>query len=566
MEEIEKRNKELLEEIEKLKRQIKALKSKKKYGLVWEEEKEPEHIVLECQTKIPILKELKEKRIVIDEEKPMNILIEGDNYHALTVLNYTHKGKIDLIYIDPPYNTGKANEWKYNDKWIDQNDAYKHSKWLNFMSIRLKLAKELLSERGMIFISIDDNEFAQLKLLCDSVFGEENFIAVFPRKSGIAPRIDAKHISVEHDYVICYAKNSALVKFNKVSMAEDDSYKYEDEFVEIRGRYKLNKLDRGSIHYSENLVYPIEAPDGTLIWPGGEKGKPNWTWRWSKEKIKWGIENKYIVFKRTNNKWSVYFKQYQFVDNNGKPIERSIPYKSLILDFPNELGNQELESIFHERVFDYPKPVGLIKYLIKLCENKNATILDFFAGSGTTGQAVLELNKEDGGNRQFILCTNDENNICTEVCYPRIVKVMNGYKKPNGKEVEKLGGNLIYFETKLIDIDHITHISDEQKIKLTYEAGEMISLREGTFEEVEKNEWWQIFKNKTKYTVIYFKEDKSRLNELVKKLSKLKEKVVLYIFSWGKNEYKNEFTEYKNIRVEDIPEPIIDVYKEVNKL
>ena len=144
---------------------------------------------------------------------------------------------------------------------------------------------------------------------------------------------------------------------------------------------------------------------------------------------------------------------------------------------------------------------------------------------------------------------------------PRLKKILNGYN-----DFRSLPFNLKYFNTFLLDIDHISHVSDEQKIKLTYQAGEMIALRENTFEEVEKDEWWQIFKDGTKYTAIYFKEDKSKLNELIKKLSKLKEKVVLYIFSWGKNEYKNEFTDYKNIKVEDIPEPIIDVYKEINRL
>ena len=481
-------------------------------------------------------------------------------------MNYTHKGKIDIIYIDPPYNTGNK-DFIFNDRYVDSEDTYRHSKWLSFMKKRLELAKNLLKDTGVIFISIDDNELAQLKLIMDGhsdLFGENNFVAIFPRKSGIAPRIDAKHISVEHDYVVCYARKIDPLKLNRISMAEDESYKFEDEFVKSRGRYKLNKLDRGSIHYSESLVYSIEAPDHTLIWPGGKKGRSNWTWRWNKDKIKWGIKNKYIVFKKTKNGQSVYFKQYQFVDNKNNRIARTIPFKSIILDFTNEQGNKELENIFHKRVFDYPKPVSLIKFLIKLVDNKNALVLDFMAGTGTTGHAILDLNKEDGGNRKFILCTNNEGNICTGVCLPRIEKVIKGYKNLKGKRVEGLGGNLSYFRTKLLDIDHISHVSDEQKIKLTYQAGEMIALKEGTFEEIEKDEWWQIFKDGTKYTAIYFKEDKSKLNELIKKLSKLKEKVTLYIFSWGKNEYKNEFTEYKNIKVEDIPEPIIDVYKEVN--
>jgi len=565
MENTLKTKQELLEEIERLKRQLKFLKAQKKYGLVWEDEKVQEQVVVDCQTKLPILREEKEKAIITDREKPFNILIEGDNYHALSVLNYTHEAKVDVIYIDPPYNTGNK-DFIFNDKYVDAEDAYRHSKWLSFMEKRLKLAKNLLKDTGVIFISIDDNEMAQLKLLMDDIFGPNNFVAIFPRKSGIAPRIDAKYISVEHDYVICYSKDINLLKLNRMSMVEDKSYNYMDEFANIRGKFKLNKLDRGSIHYSESLVFPIEAPDHTLIWPGGTKGRPNWTWRWSKEKVAWGIQNKYIVFKKTKSGWSVYFKQYQYVDNEGNPINRTIPFKSIILDFPNEQGNRELENIFHKRVFDYPKPVNLIKFLIRLLENRNALILDFMAGTGTTGHAVLDLNQEDGGQRTFILCTNNENNICSEVCYPRLSKVIQGYKNLKGEEIKGLGGNLIYFKTDLLNIDSISHVSDEEKIKLTYQAGEMIALREGTFIEVEKNDWWQIFKDHSKYTAIYFKENKLRLKELVSKLLRLKGKVALYIFSWGKNEYKNEFAGYPNIKVEDIPEPIIDVYKKINSI
>ena len=240
----------------------------------------------------------------------------------------------------------------------------------------------------------------------------------------------------------------------------------------------------------------------------------------------------------------------------------------------NVYGTKLVNNIIKAK-FPFPKSLyAVMDCITAVIHNKNnAIILDFFAGSGTTGHAVLELNKEDGGKRKFILCTNNEDNngegtkIAEDICYPRIKNVIMGYTGLlDKKKYLGLNGNLKYYKTELLDIDHISHVSDEQKIKLTYQAGEMIALRENTFEEVEKDEWWQIFKDGTKYTAIYFKEDKSKLNELIKKMGKLKEKVVLYVFSWGKNEYKNEFTDYKNIRVEDIPEPIIDVYREVNRL
>ncbi|MCD5384895.1 MAG: site-specific DNA-methyltransferase, partial [Candidatus Pacebacteria bacterium] len=430
-----------------------------------------------CKEKLPVLKEIKNKEIITDKDRPVNLLIEGDNYHALSVLNYTHAKKVDVIYIDPPYNTGNK-DFIFNDSYVDREDTYRHSKWLAFMEKRLKLAKNLLRDAGVTFISIDDNEVAQLKVLMDNpdLFGERSFVAILPRKSGIAPRIDAKHISIEHDYVICYARKKHLLQLAQLSKANDESYKYKDEFIKIRGRYKLNKLDRGSIHYSESLVYPIKAPDSSQIWPGGKRGRKNWTWRWSKEKVKWGMANKYIVFRKTKNGWSVYFKQYQLVDNEGNLIERSIPYKSFILDFSNEQGTRELQNILHRRVFEYPKPVGLMKFLINLIDNKNAIVLDFMAGTGTTGQAVLELNKEDGGNRQFILVTNNENNICTDICYPRIKKVIEGYKNLKGEKVGGLGGNLKYFKTDFVDAEP----TDENKIKLTEQATEMLCVKEGT--------------------------------------------------------------------------------------
>lgn len=157
---------------------VEKLESRKKYGLVWDEERTKEKFEKESENALPVLKEVKSKEIKTDSTKPTNILIEGDNYHALSVLNYTHQGKIDVIYIDPPYNTGKK-DFKYNDKWVDENDTYRHSKWLTFISKRLRLAKNLLNDEGVIFISIDDNEIAQLRLLCNEIFGEQNFINNF---------------------------------------------------------------------------------------------------------------------------------------------------------------------------------------------------------------------------------------------------------------------------------------------------------------------------------------------------------------------------------------------------
>ncbi len=551
--EIEKRNKELLEEIEKLKRQNKTLKSRKKYGLVWEEEKEPEQIVLDCQTKVPILKEIKGKKIIKDEEKLQNILIEGDNYHSLSVLNYTHRKKIDVIYIDPPYNTGKSNEWKYNDNWVDKNDNFKHSKWLNFMNIRLKLAKNLLSDTGVIFISIDDNEQAQLRMLCNEIFGEDNFESFIWKKKGGAGNTE-KILGNLTEYILCYFRKKREGIFNYRDM--DRYYKYKDD----EGHYNLMGIEKTNLgaYERKTMQFPIIDPKTKKQFLPSK----NMRWTIGKKSVTEAILQGKIFFDYKKNK--VYYIKRPEEYENSKNV-----YYNLLMDFGSlATAKAELEDFFGNReIFDTPKPTELIIHLLEIASNKNSIVLDFFAGSGTTAQAVMELNKLDSGKRQFIVCTNNENNICTEICFPRIEKIINGYTGLKSKIKHKgINNNLRYFKCELLDIDHISHVSDEQKIRLTYQAGDMIALREGTFEEVEKDEWWQIFKDGTKYTAIYFKEDKKKLNELVKKLSKLKERVILYIFSWGKNEYKNEFIEYKNIKIEDIPEPIIEVYKEINRI
>ena len=420
-----------------------------KYGLVWDAEREPEKVVTMCKENLPSLSEVKSKRISSGLSEVNHILIEGDNYHSLSVLNYTHQGKIDLIYIDPPYNTGKPDDFLYNDRYVDEDDTYRHSKWLTFMSHRLTLAKDLLSSSGAIFISIDDNEIAQLKMLCNKIFGEENFVAQFIRKNKAGAGHDSGQVAIEFDYMLCYAKSISKLKFQKevLDVENDTKYKLTDSHVKHRGKYYLRDLDyKGS--YSESGDYAMKTPDGNKIFAGGKFGKPN-TWRWSKEKVKWGIENEFIVFKKRGDTWKVYIKQYQFVDNENNLRVRQLPYRALI-QFLNSDGSQELSKIVEQSVFKFPKPIGLLTFCLKLFKSKEITVLDFFAGTGTTGQATLKLNKEDGGQRKFILCTNNENGICEKVTFVRIKKAIEGYTSGKGISVEGLGGNLNYFKTSFL--------------------------------------------------------------------------------------------------------------------
>jgi len=572
MDKIEKENKELLSEIGKLQRQVKILKARKKYGLVFEEEREPEQIILDCQVKIPILKDIKTKRILTDKNKAQNILIEGDNYHSLSVLNYTHKKKIDVIYIDPPYNTG-AKDWKYNNNYVDINDLYRHSKWLSMMSKRLWLAKNLLKDDGVLICAIDDNEVNHLGVLLEEVFKDYDIhcVTIVHNPRGV----QGTNFSYTHEYAFFIfrkglkAIGSKKLNDNEIYWSNLRNWGGESERTDARNCFypiiiKNNKII-GFGDVPKNDFHPkkqTEEKDGnSYVWPIDVKGVER-KWRYARQ----SVESILTLLRLRTSK-------------SGIEVEIGKPYGTVKTVWQNtkydaaEYGTKLVHALVPETHFDFPKSVFNVYDCLApiIAERKDAIVLDYFAGSGTTGHAVMILNKEDGGNRQFILCTNNENNngngaggIAEKVCYPRIKKVIEGHK--DWPDITKIPANLNYFKTEMIDIDHISHVSDEQKIKLTYQAGDMIALREGTFEEVEKDEWWQIFKDGTKYTAIYFKEDKKKLNELVKKLSKLREKVILYIFSWGKNEYKNEFTEYKNIKIEDIPEPIIDVYKEVNRL
>jgi len=422
----------------------------------------------------------------ISEKKDLDeildgVLIKSENFHALNLLLEKYKRKIKTIYIDPPYNTG-SDEFLYKDN-------YQHSSWLTMMENRLSLAKELMSEDGVIFVSIDDNELKNLKSLSSSL--GYSFIANFVRKSGIAPRQDVKFIAIEHDYVLCLAKDIEKVRINKQpAVINGKKYPYFDDFVNERGRFTLNKLDRGSIHYSESLDYPIvvkkgeiietidsdkkkailiEAPENIEVWPHGDPKDKRWTWRWSNDKIMWGLKNRMIVFRKADGAWSVYFKQYQYVDNNLNPISRTNPYRSLLLNFTNEIANDEIKGLFGDVIFpSYPKPVPMVYHLLKIGCDKTGFVLDFFAGSGTTAHAVMKLNKEDGGKRKFILVEIAD--YFDTVIIPRVKKVAYSFSWKDGKP-QDTNGIGIFFKYQTLEQyeDTLENIEFEQPQKILYE-------------------------------------------------------------------------------------------------
>ena len=328
-----------------------------------------------------------------------------------------------MIYIDPPYNTG--NDFVYADDFSISVEEYMtksgqiseeggklfhntesngrfHTDWLNMIYPRLKIARDLLTDDGIIFISIDDAEVYNLKKVCDEIFGESNFVCNFIRKNKAGSGHDSASIAIEFDYILCYSKNIKECTINQeiVDISKDTKYKLQDEYVERRGKYYLRDLDyRGS--YSEGLDYPIKTPEGTIIYSGGKFGKPN-TWRWGKTKFDWGMKNGYIVFQKKADGWKVYIKQYQYVDNNDEPYKRTIPYRALV-DFSNGQGSIECGELLGSNVFSYPKSTDLLCHLLKIGTQKDSLVLDFFSGSATTAHAVMKLNAEDGGSRRFIL-------------------------------------------------------------------------------------------------------------------------------------------------------------------
>lgn len=357
-----------------------------------------------------------------------NIFIEGDNLEVLKLLQKSYSNKIKMIYIDPPYNTGK--DFVYQDNYRDnlanyleqtgqldeggrktstnsESDGRYHSNWLNMMYPRLRLARNLMSEDGVIFISIDDNEQANLKKLCDEVFGEENFVAdlIWQKKTGAS---DAKEIAIITENILTYRKQSISNVFSINKSSYDLSrYRYKDEFFNERGPYYIDNLDRGGLQYSDSLNFGIQCPDGSVTFPNGrsEYYDDGWIWKWSETKVNWGFENGFIEFRESTNKksgWAVCYKNYLNVDNEGNPIERGAPHKNLIQNILNANANKDLKELFDGYPpFSYPKPIDLVKYILNLVED-NSLILDFFSGSGTTAHAVMQLNAEDGGTRKCI--------------------------------------------------------------------------------------------------------------------------------------------------------------------
>ena len=563
---------------------VELLRSQKKYGLVWEDK--PEEIETRLVDELPVLTEVTERAIVSESpDAPNHILIEGDNLEALTALAYTHEGKIDVIYIDPPYNTSNK-DFVYNDSFVDREDGYRHSKWLSFMNKRLQIAKSLLSSGGVIFISIDDNEQAQLKLLCDEIFGAKNFVASLPRITKASGKTTDK-IATNNDLLFVYSKDIDKSIIEGLPH-NDEGFKYTDNYFLERGKYKLNQtLDYDSLSYSESLDYPIEI-DGHILYPGnnydkyierkkGNHKRADWAWRWSKELYKFGVDQGFVVLKKGRNGYRIYTKTYQNakIVRNGDEYKVEISQRKKPLEslefiqniYSNDNAKKELGLIFEDLPFDYPKPTQIMNTLLKVVPAK--TVLDFFAGSGTTLHATMQLNAEDGGHRKCILVTNNENNICEEVTYERNKRVIQGYTTPKGETVEGLhDNNLRYYRTTLLSRDK----SVKNMRQLVRLATDMLCIKNDVYTEAPfcgKN----INPNIARYfdngqgnrmLVIYEERAIQLLVQLMAQTEDDGIKTMVYVFSPGAGPYTDDFEDVaERVKLCALPSAIYEAYKRV---
>ncbi len=599
-------------------KEIKKLNKRKKYGLVWDEERIKEIFEQEAEKKLPVLKEIV-KNGIKNQSKSNNILIEGDNYHALSVLNYTHKGKIDVIYIDPPYNTGN-NTWKYNNRYIQDDDSYKHSKWISFMTKRLQRTKRLLKKNGVICVTIDNHELHNLRHMMGDVFPDKEII-VTVIEHNIRGRT-RNNFALTHEYAL-WAVNEGDDLITKSSDMGDDirrnlrrtgnNSRRADSPTMFYG-IEVDKKSLRIISVTKPLLLKEKIPNHSntnteMIWPIDSDGNER-NWYYSPKTMLSELKKGELYAKKIKNTIQIHYHI------TGKLKRRKSVWSDSIYD-ASTYGSELLTEIIGENNFPFPKSIHTVKECIRAMTNKkDAVILDFFAGSGTTGHAVLELNKEDGGDRRFILCTNNEGNICNEITLPRLLNVINGYsftgkqretlleKKLSYAVIKKgeeiyaeieqikleqksnftkfevkikketirligikeikgkksgLDGNLKYFTTFFVDSEP----TDQNKKIMVEQSTEMLCLKEDCFELVKKGNQFKIFKNHNdQYLgIIYYYDG---IEPFQKEILKIGKKINTYVFSFTDEINEDEFEQVRSlITLKPIPSAILNIYRQM---
>lgn len=594
---------------------INLLNTKKKYGLIWEDK--PEDVEEQLRTQLPVLREVVEKRILATpipstgEEKnhsvqaqqqlfesdepensnlkaspkggglegasPNHILIEGDNLHALTALTFTHEGKIDVIYIDPPYNTGSKEDFIYNDHYVDKEDAFRHSKWLSFMQRRLKLAKVLLREDGVIFCSIGDDEISQLTLLFDEVFTEANKLGVITRVAKTAGDM-GNYFAPSKDYIVVYTKNKSML-----SNFKDDVDESLFKKIEIDGEKKGERYRDDVAFYQAsqkdlrpNQKYFVDCPDGAKVIPPCSiqdeiMRDGDGRWRWSKETYL--LNRHLLVFKQTKKsplldeygqqaKWNVYTKSYL----NDRSEKGASP-RDYLDQFINRKGADLIKQ--YDINFSFSKPFELIQHLVKITNKSNdLTFLDFFAGSGSSLHSIMKMNESDNGNRQCIIVTNNENSICEEVTYPRCERLIKKYVNIKGQEMPYFPkNNLRYYRSEYVGREK-TH---KNKRELVLAATELLCIKEDIYTELAELNGQKLdkktircFSDKGRYLMVIY--DEETIETLLPLISAIDthHKIKIYIFAPGQYPFTEEFEDVLDkVELCALPDAIYKAYSNV---
>jgi adenine-specific DNA-methyltransferase len=536
---------------EELITEVKNLRARKKYGLIWEDK--PEDVVIQCKKQLPVLREVEKMTFISVDDLPTNFLIEGDNFHSISVLNYTHRKAIDVVYIDPPYNTG-ARDWKYNNNYVDSNDTYRHSKWISMMYNRLLATRDLLKDDGVLVVAIDDNEMHRLKMLLEEVFPgyDIHTVVVVQNPRGNITRNFAR----THEYAF-FVIPKGIHAVQRLLVSNDIPRKLRrwghnsERSVRPTMFYPIHISKNGKIigvgdvpsadFHPESKNLPKK--DYIEIWPIDQNGTER-RWNFGLSSLMEQIDR--IEAIKKDGEWDLFITK-----------EDTVP-KTVWSEPEFEAGRNgaTLVKTMTGSDFPFPKSIFTLDKTIEILtrNKKEAIILDYFAGSGTTGHAVMKANQVDGGRRRFILCTNNEGNIARDVTYPRIKKVIEGYG-----DVEGIPANLRYFKTEFVKKDVVT---DDTRRELVQKATEMICVKEDTFEKKYDNKKYKIYENTSKVTGILY--DLDAIDEFKQKLNKLDKSCSVYVFSLSNETFASDFYDLSvKHKLIPIPESILEVYRKL---